>query len=66
MSTPLKPTDQRLVRGADKQPAMGKVSQVIHWTVHAGKTRIFYVRTAPPTRVELTVSPTFSPHTRRA
>ena len=52
----------RLVRGADKQPGMGKVSQVIHWTVHAGKTRIFYVRTAPPTRVELTVSPTFSPH----
>jgi hypothetical protein len=52
----------RLVRGADKQPALGKVSQVLHWTVHRGKTRVFYVRAVPPTRVELTVSPTFSPH----
>jgi hypothetical protein len=51
-----------LVRGADKQPALGKVSQVLHWTVHSGKTRVFYVRAVPPTRVELTVSPTFSPH----
>jgi hypothetical protein len=52
----------RLVRGADKQPALGKVSQVLRWTVHSGKTRVFYVRAVPPTRVELTVSPTFSPH----
>jgi hypothetical protein len=51
-----------LVRGADKQPALGKVSQVLRWTVHSGKTRVFYVRAVPPTRVELTVSPTFSPH----
>jgi hypothetical protein len=52
----------RLVRGVDKQPSLGKVSQVLHWTVHRGKTRVFYVRVVPPTRVELTVSPTFSPH----
>jgi hypothetical protein len=35
---------------------------VLRWTVHSGKTRVFYVRAVPPTRVELTVSPTFSPH----
>ncbi len=27
-----------------------------------GKTRVFYVPADPPTRVEVTVSPTFSPH----
>lgn len=52
----------RLVTGADKQPALGKISQVLRWTVHSGKTRVFYVRAAPPTRVELTVSPTFVPY----
>jgi hypothetical protein len=52
----------RLVRGADKQPALGRISQIIHWTVHSGKTRVFSVRATPPTRVEVTVSPTFSPH----
>ena len=51
-----------LVRGADKQPALGKVRQVLRWKVHAGKTRVFYVPADPPTRVELTVSPTFSPY----
>jgi hypothetical protein len=35
---------------------------VLRWTVHSGKTRVFYVRAAPPTRVELTVSPTFVPY----
>ena len=51
-----------LVRGADNQPALGKISQVLRWTIHSGKTRIFDVRAVPPTRIELTVSPTFSPH----
>jgi hypothetical protein len=51
-----------LVRGPDKQPALGKVARVLRWTVHAGKTRVFYVRAIPPTRVEVTISPTFSPH----
>ena len=51
-----------LVRGPDKQPALGTVRQVLRWKVHAGKTRVFYVPAAPPTRVELTVSPTFSPY----
>lgn len=51
-----------LIRGADKQPSLGTVRQVLHWTVHAGKTRVFYVPASPPTRVEVTVSPTFSPY----
>ena len=51
-----------LTRGADKQPKLGHVSQVLHWVVRAGKERSFYVRAAPPARVEVTISPTFSPH----
>jgi hypothetical protein len=52
----------QLVRGPDKQPALGNVRQVIHYVTHAGKTRIFYVPADPPTRIELTVSPTFEPY----
>jgi hypothetical protein len=52
----------RLVRGPDKQPALGKVSQVLRWTVHSGKTRVFRGPAGPRTRVEMTISPTFSPH----
>ncbi len=52
----------RLVRGADLQPAMGRVSAVLHWVVHSGKTRVFTVHVSPPARIEVRVSPTFSPH----
>ncbi len=52
----------RLIRGADKQPALGHVTTVLHWVVHANRTRIFYVPASPPTRVEIRISPTFSPH----
>jgi hypothetical protein len=52
----------RLVQGPDKEPALGKVTQRLHWVVHSGKTRDFYVRATPPTRVEVRISPTFSPH----
>jgi hypothetical protein len=52
----------RLVQGADKEPALGKVTQRLHWVVHSGKTRDFYLRATPPTRVEVRISPTFSPH----
>jgi hypothetical protein len=52
----------RLIRGKDNQPAMGHVRQVLHWIVRSGKTRVFYVPASPPTRVEVTISPTFSPH----
>ncbi len=51
----------RLIRGADKQPALGHPTEVLRWVVHSGKTRVFYVRAAPPTRVEVRISPTFSP-----
>jgi hypothetical protein len=55
-------TAGRLIQGKDKEPAMGKARQKLHWVVHSGKTRDFYVRATPPTRVEVRISPTFSPH----
>jgi hypothetical protein len=55
-------TAGRLIRGADKQPAMGRVTTVRRWVVHAGKTRVFTIPARPPARVEVRVSPTFSPH----
>ena len=51
-----------LVRGPDKQPALGKVRQTLRWVVHAGKTKNFYIRANPRTRVEINISPTFSPY----
>jgi hypothetical protein len=55
-------TAGRLIQGKDKQPAMGRVTDVDRWVVHSGKTRVFVVRASPPTRVEVRISPTFSPH----
>jgi hypothetical protein len=55
-------TAGRLVQGKDKEPALGRVSTTLHWVVHSGKTRVFYVRATPPTRVEVRIKPTFSPH----
>jgi hypothetical protein len=55
-------TAGRLIRGRDKQPALGPVTTVLHWVVHSNKTRVFYVPASPPTRVEVRISPTFSPH----
>jgi hypothetical protein len=55
-------TAGRLVQGKDKEPALGGASTTLHWVVHSGKTRVFYVRAAPPTRVEVRIKPTFSPH----
>jgi hypothetical protein len=55
-------TAGRLIRGRDKQPALGHVTTVLHWVVHSNKTRVFYVPASPPTRVEIRISPTFSPH----
>ncbi len=55
-------TAGRLVRGKDKQPAMGRVTTVLHRVVpNDAKTRVFYVPASPPTRVEVRISPTFSP-----
>jgi len=55
-------TAGRLVQGPDKEPAMGRVTTTLHWVVHSGQTRVFYVPAAPPTRVEVRIKPTFSPH----
>jgi hypothetical protein len=55
-------TAGRLVRGKDKQPAMGRVTTVLHRVVpNDGKTEVFSVPASPPTRVEVRISPTFSP-----
>jgi hypothetical protein len=51
----------RLTRGPDKQPALGKVDQIRHWVVRAGRQRVFVLPISPPGRVEVSVSPTFSP-----
>jgi hypothetical protein len=52
----------RLIQGKDKEPALGHVTTTIHWVVHSGKGRIFYIPITPPARLEVRVSPTFSPH----
>ncbi len=52
----------RLVRGPDKQPALGRVTTVLHRVLpNDGKQRVFTVPASPPTRVIVRVSPTFSP-----
>lgn len=52
----------RLIRGKDKQPAMGRVTAVRRWVVHSGATRRFFIPASPPARVEVRIAPTFSPH----
>jgi hypothetical protein len=52
----------RLVVGSDKQPHLGRVTAVRTWVVHSGGARTFYIPTPrPPIRVEVSISPTFSP-----
>jgi len=51
-----------LVEGKDKQPAMGRVTTIRRWVVDSGKARTFYIPTPrPPIRVDVHISPTFSP-----
>ena len=51
-----------LVKGADKQPALGRVTAVRSWVVHSGRARTFVIPTPhPPIRIEVSVAPTFSP-----
>jgi hypothetical protein len=51
-----------LVRGPDKQPALGRVTGVRRWTIHSGKAKAFVLPTPkPPFRVEVSISPTFRP-----
>jgi hypothetical protein len=45
------------------QPALGKVTAVRRWTIHACKSRLFRIPTPPPPfRVQVHVDPTFSPN----
>ena len=51
-----------LVRGSDRQPGIGHVTAFRRWIVAAGAHRTFTIPTPrPPFRIEVSVSPTFSP-----
>jgi hypothetical protein len=51
-----------LVKGADKQPHIGRMTAVRRWRIHSLSRATFVIPTPrPPFRVEVTVSPTFSP-----
>jgi len=51
-----------LVKGADKQPHIGRVTAMRRWTIHSLSTATFVMPTPrPPFRVEVTIHPTFSP-----
>jgi hypothetical protein len=52
----------RLIQGKDKEPALGHTVEIRRWVVHSGKARVFYLPASPPARVEVRISPTFSPH----
>jgi hypothetical protein len=52
-----------LAIGADRQPHIGRVTKVIHWTVESNKYKTFSIPTpAARFRIEVNVTPTFSPH----
>jgi hypothetical protein len=52
----------KLVEGLDKEPHIGTVTGVQRWTLRIGSARRFVFRTpAPPFRVEVRISPTYSP-----
>jgi hypothetical protein len=51
-----------LAIGRDKQPAIGKVTQLRTWKIHAKQQKVFTLRApGPQFRVEVSVSPTFVP-----
>jgi hypothetical protein len=51
-----------LVKGSDRQPHLGRVLAVRRWMVPAGGKKTFVIPgPRPPFRVEVDVSPTFSP-----
>jgi hypothetical protein len=52
----------QLIQGPDREPALGKVRTTLRWVVHSGKGRDFFIPATPRTRVEVRISPTFSPH----
>jgi hypothetical protein len=51
-----------LVKGADKQPHIGRVTEVRRWIIHSlSRAKFVIPAPRPPFRVEVTVRPTFSP-----
>jgi hypothetical protein len=51
-----------LIRGSDRQPHIGHVTAARRWVVHSGGRRVFEILAPkPPFRVEVSISPTFSP-----
>ena len=60
-----------LVIGADKQPAIGRVLATKHRTIHSCinpdillcSTKLLFPNPGRPFRIEVTITPTFSPHT---
>jgi hypothetical protein len=52
-----------LTIGADRQPHIGRVTRTIHYVVHSNQAKTFAIPTpAARFRVEVSVTPTFSPH----
>ena len=52
----------KLVEGRDKQPHIGRVTDVQRWTLRIGSAKRFVLRTPkPPFRVEVKIAPTYSP-----
>jgi hypothetical protein len=46
----------------NKQPAMGRVTKTVRWTIRSGGFQRFYIPTPrPPIRVEVRITPTFVP-----
>jgi hypothetical protein len=51
-----------LIKGADKQPHIGRLLTVQRWTLRIGTERRFLIRTPkPPFRIQVQISPTYSP-----
>jgi len=47
---------------SNKQPALGRVTQTVRWTIESGGFQRFYIPTPrPPFRVEVRITPTFVP-----
>jgi hypothetical protein len=52
----------KLIEGKDKEPHIGRLTDRQAWTLRIGSARRFVLKTPkPPFRVEVRISPTYSP-----
>lgn len=52
----------RLIKGKDKQPHLGGLFRTLHFTIAAGEVKVLKLPVdRPPFRVEVSISPTYSP-----